>query len=43
MHELLVNCMEKNIEGVFFNWATPENVSRLAPPQKKNLLGLAPP
>ena len=29
------------IQGDFFNWASPENVSRLAPPP--NLLGLAPP
>ena len=29
-----------NIQGDFFNWASPENVSRLAPP---NLLGLGPP
>ena len=29
-----------HLQGDFFNWASPENVSRLAPP---NLLGLAPP
>ena len=28
------------LQGVFFNWASPENVSGLTPP---NLLGLAPP
>ena len=25
------------IQGVFFNWPSPENVSRLAPPPKKCL------
>ena len=25
----------KKVEGDFFNWASPENVSRLAPPKKR--------
>ena len=32
---------ELYLQGDFFNWPSPENVSRLAPPP--NLLGLAPP
>ena len=33
----MVDCKQgdvvKKVEGDFFNWASPENVSRLAPPQ----------
>ena len=31
-----VQFLNGNIQGVFFNWASPENVSRLAPPPHKS-------
>ena len=42
----MVDCKQgdvvKKVQGDFFNWASPENVSRMAPP-KKNALTAPPP
>ena len=33
LDELLINSPLNQLQGDFFNWASPENVSRLAPPK----------